>query len=211
MQNDKKTIGELIECEVRKQQIPITEFARQICCQRNNVYDIFRRSKMDITQLKQISKVLGRNFFKELAEDTDLINDEEETEEENMRQRAVSQFFKVVPDILREMGKPSPIVFAKLEGEKEDCPTPDFGLSEYRITFTIGRTLKDLFGECKALPIVRVADDKGHEVEVCTNLIYPSMFVNVELDYKTRDEWREVLKLTFDTYERFQRRLYERR
>ena len=45
---NKRTIGELIENEVRKQQIPITEFAKMICCQRNNVYDIFKRSKMDI-------------------------------------------------------------------------------------------------------------------------------------------------------------------
>lgn len=34
---NKRTIGELIENEVRKQQIPITEFAKMICCQRNNV------------------------------------------------------------------------------------------------------------------------------------------------------------------------------
>lgn len=38
---NKRTIGELIENEVRKQQIPITGFAKMICCQRNNVYDIF--------------------------------------------------------------------------------------------------------------------------------------------------------------------------
>lgn len=77
MESEKLTIGKLIEKEVRKQQIPITEFARLICCQRNNVYDIFKRSKIDIVQLKQISKVLRRNFFKELADDLELINEEE--------------------------------------------------------------------------------------------------------------------------------------
>lgn len=203
---NKKTIGELIENEVRRQQIPITEFAKMICCQRNNVYDIFKRSKMDIAQLKQISKVLGRNFFRKLSEDADLINDEEETEEEIMRQRAVSQFFKVVPDVLQEMGKSSPIVFARLEGEYKDCPTPDFGLSDYFITFTVGRTLKDLIGECEALPIAKVTDNKGYEVEVCTNIVYGSVCVNVELDYKTHDEWRKVLEFTFDTYGKFVRR-----
>ena len=71
---NKKTIGELIEQEVRRQQIPITDFAKKICCQRNNVYDIFKRCKMDIAQLKKISEVLSRNFFKELANDIDLIN-----------------------------------------------------------------------------------------------------------------------------------------
>ena len=77
-----KTIGEIIEREVRKQQIPITQFADMICCQRNNVYDIFRRSKIDILLLKRISEVLKRNFFKDLAEDLDLINESEEKAQE---------------------------------------------------------------------------------------------------------------------------------
>lgn len=100
---NQRTIGELIEKEVRKRQIPITEFAKMICCQRNNVYDIFKRSKMDIAQLKQISKVLNRNFFKELSEDVELINDSVKSEEEIARQKAVSQFFNVVPDVLRKL------------------------------------------------------------------------------------------------------------
>ncbi len=123
-----------------------------------------------------------------------------------MKQKAISQFFKVVPDVLQEIGKPSPIVFAKLKGEYKDCPTPDFGLSDYFITFTVGRTLKDLIGECGMLPIVNMTDDKGHEVEVCTNIVFGSVFVNVELDYKTYDEWRKILELAFDTYSRFNRR-----
>ena len=102
MESEKLTIGKLIEKEVRKQQIPITEFARLICCQRNNVYDIFKRSKIDIVQLKQISKVLRWNFFKELADDLELINEEEMSGADVKKQKAVSQFFEVVPNILRE-------------------------------------------------------------------------------------------------------------
>ena len=83
----KRTIGELIENEVRKQQIPITEFAKMIYCQRNNVYDIFKRNKMDIAQLKQISKVLNHNFFKDLYEDEELISNNEEAGEEIMKQK----------------------------------------------------------------------------------------------------------------------------
>ena len=82
MAKNKTTIGKLIESEVRKQQIPITEFAKLICCQRNNVYDIFKRSKIDIVQLKQISKVLKRNFFKELADDIELISEDDISEKE---------------------------------------------------------------------------------------------------------------------------------
>ena len=208
MESEKLTIGKLIEKEVRKQQIPITEFARLICCQRNNVYDIFKRSKIDIVQLKQISKVLRRNFFKELADDIELINEEEMSGADVKKQKAESQFFKSVPNILREMGKPSTIVFCKLdEPGYEDCATPDFGLPDYFITFTIGDTLKERIGNNLALTIGVVHDSTNNcEVEVCTNMVYGSVCVNVKLDYKTQDEWRKVLLLAFKTYDRFGRR-----
>ena len=208
MAKNKTTIGKLIESEVRKQQIPITEFAKLICCQRNNVYDIFKRSKIDIVQLKQISKVLKRNFFKELADDIELISEDDISEQEVLRQKAVSQFFEIVPNILHELGKPSTIVFCKLdEPEYEDCATPDFGLPDSFITFTIGDTLKERIGENKVLPIVVVHDNTNNcDVEVCTNMVYGSVCVNVKLDYKTQDEWRNVLQLAFETYNRFGRR-----
>lgn len=207
MVKDKKTIGKLIESEVRKQQIPITEFARLICCQRNNVYNIFKRSKIDIIQLKQISKVLKHNFFKELADDIELINEDDYSEKEVLKQKAVSQFFEIVPIILHELGKPSTIIFCKLdEPGYEDCATPDFGLSDSFITFTIGDTLKDRIGDNKVLPIAIVHDSTNNcDVEVCTNLVYGSVCVNVKLDYKTQDEWRNVLQLAFETYNKFGR------
>lgn len=69
---EKRTIGKLIEKEVRKQQLSIVEFADRICCKRNNVYNLFTRNNMDIQQLALISKVLGRNFFKEFPVGTFL-------------------------------------------------------------------------------------------------------------------------------------------
>lgn len=201
----KRTIGELIENEVRKQQIPITEFAKMIYCQRNNVYDIFKRNKMDIAQLKQISKVLNHNFFKELSEDVELINDNEESEEEVKKQKAVSQFFSVVPDILLKLGKPSPIVFCRLDELGKDCQTPDFGLSDYFITFTIGETLLERIGVCAVLPIDTVFNEDGQMVEVCTNIIYGSVYINIKLDYKTAEEWYKILVFAFETYARFKK------
>lgn len=41
---EKRTIGELIEKEVRRQQLSIVEFADKICCKRNNVYNLFTRN-----------------------------------------------------------------------------------------------------------------------------------------------------------------------
>lgn len=207
MKSEKFTIGKLIEMEVRKQQIPITEFAKMICCQRNNAYDIFKRRNIDIVQLKQVSKVLKRNFFKDLANDLELIDEGEISGTEAKQQKAVSQFFEVVPNILREMKKSSTIIFCKLdEPGYENCATPDFGLPDYFITFTIGDTLKERIGNNRALHIAIVHDStNGCNVEVCTNVIYGSVCVNVKLDYKTQDEWRNVLQLAFETYNRFGR------
>lgn len=43
--------------------------SEQIPCERTNVYNIFRRSDMSIGLLTTISKILGHNFFLELADD----------------------------------------------------------------------------------------------------------------------------------------------
>ena len=206
---NKKTIGELIEDEVRKQQMSITEFAKRICCQRNNVYDIFGRSKMDILQLKNISKVLKRNFFKELSEDLELINDSNESEKYISKSKAISQFLNVVPNVLHKLGKPTTIVFSRLdEPGYEDCPTPDFGLPNYFITFTVGDTLKERIGDCAVLPIEPKISDDAHIVEVCTNRVYDSVCVNIKVDYKTEEEWYKVLCFAFDIYAQFGKMVY---
>lgn len=202
---NKKTIGELIENEVRKQQIPIIEFAKQICCKRNNVYDIFQRSRMDIEQLKKISQVLNRNFFKELSEDVELINNVGSSKEEIKKRKIVSQFLDVVPDVLQKLGKEPTIVFHKSdEPEYKDCPIPDFGLPNYLITFTIGDTLKERVGKSEILKIVSFPID-GRVVEVCINSLNGWGCVNVKLDYMTFDEWYKVLAFAFEMREKVSR------
>ena len=73
-----KTIGDLINEEVRRKGMPVTKFAKEINCQRNNVYDIFNRSNMDIDLLNRISKVLDVNFFKTIAKDLNLVFEEDD-------------------------------------------------------------------------------------------------------------------------------------
>lgn len=200
---NKKTIGELIEYEVRKQQMPITDFARRICCRRNNVYDIFKRNKMDIMQLKLISEVLHRNFFKDLSEDVELINNVVKSKEEIKKRKIISQFFCVVPDVLQKLGKESTIIFHKPDGfEYKDYPIPDYGLPNYFITFTIGNTLKERVGKNEMLSIVTIPIG-DRVVEVCINKINGWGCVNVKLDYMSFDEWYKVLTLAFDARERF--------
>ena len=191
---NKQTIGELIELEVRKQ-MSITQFAEAICCQRNNVYDIFRRSKIDIILLKRISEVLNRNFFKDLADDLGLIDEEDEM----ARDKAIAQFYKVVPNILREMGKDDTIISGSLPDEP-DCPVPDFLLPSYIISFTIGETFAERFGQNPLLPVELMRNEKGAEVELLTNLVHRNRSLNIKLDYKTEDEWRETLAFAFEVH-----------
>lgn len=203
---DNKTIGELIELEVRRQGISITGFAEMICCQRNNVYDIFKRDNIDIKLLKNISTLLKRNFFRELAEAPELITDKKETAEEEKNRKAVSQFFEVVPDVLHKLGKSPAIVFCKMsEDEQANRKLPDFGLPDYFITFTIGETLKERVGENPVLPITPVSNNSDNKVEVCQNVVYDSVCVNITLDFKTEEEWNDILNFAFEVYDKVQR------
>lgn len=56
-------IGQLIEQELRRQERSVSWFARKLCCDRTNVYDIFKRQSIDTTLLLRISRILHRNFF----------------------------------------------------------------------------------------------------------------------------------------------------
>lgn len=190
----KKTIGTLIEMEVRKQ-MSITQFADAICCQRNNVYDIFRRSKIDIILLKRISEVLNHNFFQDLANDLGLIDVDEEAAKDN----AIAQFYKVVPTILREMGKDDTIISGSLPDEP-DCLVPDFFLPNYIISFTIGETFDERFGKNSYLPVELMRNEKGAEVELLTNLVHRNRSLNIKLDCKTEEEWRDTLAYAFELH-----------
>ena len=190
----KKTIGTLIEIEVRKQ-MSITEFAEKICCQRNNVYDIFNRSKIDIILLKRISEVLNHNFFQDLANDLGLVDIEGEMEKD----KAIAQFYKIVPNILREMGKDDTIISGSLP-DAPDCPVPDFLLPDYIISFTIGDTFDERFGENSYLLVEMKRNEKGAKVELLTNLLNQTRSLNIKLDYKTEDEWRETLAYAFELH-----------
>lgn len=56
-------IGKLIEEELRRQERSVTWFADKLCCERTNVYSIFKRQSIDTILLLRISLVLHRNFF----------------------------------------------------------------------------------------------------------------------------------------------------
>lgn len=63
-----KSIGELIKEELALQERSISWFARQLSCDRSNVYRIFQKSSIDTNVLARISIILHHNFFEDLAE-----------------------------------------------------------------------------------------------------------------------------------------------
>lgn len=192
----KKTIGKLIEEEVRRQGWSITAFADKICCTRSNVYNIFDRNKMDVAQLELISKVLNRNFFKELAENPELAGaNDPEVERDLQNRRAVAQFFDVMPKVLRNLHIDTNIVMPIIQNEFND-PLPDYGLSDYFIFFTVGERLYDRF-KGKSLGLLDVKTEivpGGHSVDIWYNTKYHSWSVDVKLDYKTEDEWSNIIQ-----------------
>ncbi len=194
----KLTIGKLIHNEVLKQQLDITKFAKLINTTRGNAYNIFERSSIDIRLLKQISKVLNHNFFKDLAEDLDLINDNSETEEDLNRSKAVSQFLNVVPEILSNINHPSTIVFTQPEGEYKDCPLPDFGLAEPFITFTVGETIQERMNENELLDIEMVNVEKKLNIEICTIKHNGLKSLNIPVHFYTSKEWEKLIMTAFD-------------
>lgn len=71
-------IGRLIEEQFTKRGCTISWFARQINCDRTNVYGIFKRETIDVKRLYEIGKVLEYDFFQVLSDELNEENDEED-------------------------------------------------------------------------------------------------------------------------------------
>lgn len=60
-------IGEKIKSVLFAQNHTAKWLAEQIPCERTNVYDIFKRSDINVNLLKQLSAILDYDFFKDLS------------------------------------------------------------------------------------------------------------------------------------------------
>lgn len=203
-----KTIGDLINEEVRRQGMPVTKFAKEINCQRNNVYDIFNRSNMDIDLLKRISKVLGVNFFQKIADDLDLVCEEADNVNPQ-EQKAVSQFLDVVPKLLEKMGKNAAIFMGNpCPSEIDSDCLPDFSLPDYSISFTFGKTLEERMKATSYLSFEVVRKNVGCEVETCFNKCTSLQTVNIQLTYKTEEQWAEILEFAFEVVSKWRTKIW---
>lgn len=62
-------IGQSIKDELERQERTVSWLARKLNCTRAAVYRIFAKNSIDTQLLAQISLILNRNFFLELADD----------------------------------------------------------------------------------------------------------------------------------------------
>lgn len=60
-------IGQLIRQELRRQERSVAWFARQLSCDRSNIYRIFQKESIDTYLLVRISIILQYNFFSILS------------------------------------------------------------------------------------------------------------------------------------------------
>ena len=64
-------IGELIHAEMVRQNRTVNWLAKEIFCEKSNVYKLFRRKSIDLAQVMRISEVLGHNFLRDCFTEED--------------------------------------------------------------------------------------------------------------------------------------------
>lgn len=69
---EKFHLGHRIKSIFEQKQMSVSEFARQIHCERTNVYTIFNRTTIDTDLLARISRVLEYNFFEDVMNEYGL-------------------------------------------------------------------------------------------------------------------------------------------
>ena len=63
MENDNVHIGHLIKSVFDESGMSVSELARQLHCERTNVYTIFKRRTVDVEFLAMLSEILNHNFL----------------------------------------------------------------------------------------------------------------------------------------------------
>lgn len=191
--SNKVTIGSLIEAEVRKQQMSITEFAQKICNERQNAYKIFKKNDISLEQLRMISIALNHNFFDDLSKDPDLAMPVELSDEEINRLQALDQFLEYVPKAFSKLGYSATLV--KPVGDEVPVPVPDYILTDFNITFTLGKTFKEKWNDFIPGGIV-FYDFPGQISRMVgyMNKVDGIQHIDIAVDLKDEEEWIETIK-----------------
>lgn len=62
-------IGNIIKEKFDEQGLSVSWFAKELCCDRTNIYSIFKRESIDTSLLVKISTILKHDFFKYYSND----------------------------------------------------------------------------------------------------------------------------------------------
>ncbi|MCR5644536.1 MAG: XRE family transcriptional regulator [Prevotella sp.] len=63
-------IGTRIKQVLKEKHKPVTWLAKEINCERTNIYNVFSRKDISTGLLQRLSLVLEHDFFKELSQET---------------------------------------------------------------------------------------------------------------------------------------------
>ena len=63
-------IGQRIKEVMKAKKVPAVTVAKEIACERTNLYNIFEREDINTSLLRKLSVVLNHDFFKELSKET---------------------------------------------------------------------------------------------------------------------------------------------
>lgn len=63
-------IGQRIREVMKEKRITAVSLAKQLPCERTNLYNIFNREDVSTSLLKRMCEVLNHDFFKELSKET---------------------------------------------------------------------------------------------------------------------------------------------
>lgn len=198
--NTKKRIGELIEEHVNKQGWNKSVFADKICCQRSNVYKIFDRNDISITQLQLISEVLNHNFFEDLAQNIELVGiNDPETKQDLLNEKALAQFQEVIVDVLDDLKLEPILSFGRPNEISKGRPLPDFMNftdKQYPIAFTLGESFLDKAGdEYKNIMTARAYNNEdGISFNLLTFMPQNEKWIDITIEDKTKEEWKKTLE-----------------
>lgn len=195
-------IGQRIKEEVQRQGLSAKKFGELINCERANVYKIYDRTTIDTALLGIISNALNHNFFLDIVNEPTLSGVENENALKEIRNRmAVSQFVEVIPKILLKLGIEPVIFFGRPIELPEEIPVPDYYISPFNITLSVGDLLFDKYN-CNldnAAKVKRITDETtGLQIDQWEFLFpEPHNMINLKLDFKTDDEWEYTLRFVF--------------
>lgn len=64
-------LGQMIQDEMHRQGRSVGWLAKEIYCEKSNVYKMFKRRSIDVVRLMKISEVLNHNFLRDCFDEVD--------------------------------------------------------------------------------------------------------------------------------------------